>query len=141
MVKKPLFKKRKGLFILLVCCGLALLLAGFIANYFELDNRFFGFASGIGCAAIALGFVGMVSLKRKPEDVKQQEINENDERSIKIREKSAYSTFFVTMIGLSAVELTFVWLDYIVPCFIIIGLMSVHVISYFIFLYRNNNKL
>lgn len=87
-----------------------------------------------------MGCVGMVSLKRKPEDIRQQEINEKDERFIKIREKSAYATFYVTMIGLSVVELVFAWLEYLIPCFIIIGLMAVHIISYFVFLYRYNRK-
>lgn len=141
MIKKPVVKQTKKFYIFLVCFGLLLLAGGIIAEALDFDNRLLGFGSGLGCAAIALGVVGMVSLKRKPADARQHAINENDERFIKIREKSAYGTFFVTMISLSVVELVFVWLDYLIPCYIIIGLMAIHVFSYFIFLYLNNKKL
>jgi uncharacterized membrane protein len=68
----------------------------------------------------------MIMLRRKPEDVRQQKINENDERNRKAREKSAYGTFFVTMFGLSAAEIVFLYLDYMIPCFTVLGLMTIH---------------
>ena len=109
MYKKPMIKKSKGLFLSLIGFGLVAILGGCLAEHDRLSNeRLLEFASGAGCAIIALGFVGLVSLKRSPKQVKQQEINENDERHIKIREKSAYSMFYVTMIGLSIAVLTFV---------------------------------
>ncbi|MDR1117091.1 MAG: hypothetical protein LBL09_02450 [Oscillospiraceae bacterium] len=145
MNKKPIVKHSKKLYILLVCLGLALMAAGAIAEQSSfasgLPGRFLGFGAGLGSAAAALGSVGLILLRRKPEDARQQEINENDERFIKIREKSAQSTWYVTLTSLLALEFVFLFLDYMIPCFIVIGVMAVHVISYFAFLYRNSKKL
>ena len=142
MYKKPIIKKNKGLFLSLISFGLVVILGGYLSERYLLSNeRLLEFASGIGCAIIALSFVGLVSLERSPEQVKLQKINENDERHIKIREKSAYSMFYVTMIGLSISELTFVWMDYIIPCVIIIALMAVHVFGYFVSLHLNSKRL
>lgn len=43
--------------------------------------------------------------------MERQEINENDERNIKIREKSAYGTFFVTLFCLAAANVVFLFLN------------------------------
>lgn len=145
MIKKPLFKHSKKLFMLLVCLGFVLMAAGAMLEQMEfasgLPGRMLGMGAGLGCAAIAVGAIGLIRLRRNPETVRQQEIDEQDERFIKIREKSAQSTWYVTLVGFLVVEFLFVFLNYVIPSFIVMGLMAVHVISYFVFLHRNNKRL
>jgi len=83
----------------------------------------------------------LILLKKRPEIAHRQEINENDERFIKIKEKSAQDTWYVTLIGLLVAEFVFVFQGAMVPMIITIALMAVHVISYLIFLYINDKKL
>ena len=145
MIKKPLFNKSKVAFISLVCLGIVLMIAGAIANYYleddSLGGRMLGAGAGFGSAIVAVAAVNLILIKRNPDKQRQQEINEKDERSIRIREKSAQSTWYVTLFSLLALEFAFLFLDYLIPCYVVIGVMVIHVVSYFIFIYRNNKKL
>jgi len=134
-------KKKKGYYILIVALGMVLMLSGILVEYLVGESRYLGFASGFGAAMIGVGVMNLFLIIRKPEVIKQQEINQKDERFVKIREKSAYTTFFITLFGMAAVEMIFLFMDYMIPCFIIIGLMAVHVISLFVFIYHYNKKL
>lgn len=136
-----MIKKKKGNYILIVALGMVLMLSGILVEYLVGESRYLGFASGFGAAIIGVGVMNLFLITRKPEVIKQQEINEKDERLVKIREKSAYTTFFITLFGMAAVEMIFLFMDYMIPCFIIIGLMAVHVISLFVFIYHYNKKL
>lgn len=136
-----MIKKKKGNYILIVALGMVLMLSGILVEYFVGESRYLGFASGFGAAMIGVGVMNLFLITRKPEVIKQQEINEKDERFVKIREKSAYTTFFVTLFGMVAVEMIFLFMDYMIPCFIVIGLMAVHVISLFVSIYHYNKKL
>ena len=144
MSKKPLIKKSKLAFISLVCLGAALMIAGAVANYFleddTLGGRMLGAGAGFGSAIIAVAAVNLLLIKRNPDKKKQQEINEKDERFIKIREKSAQSTWYVTLFSLLALEFAFLFFDYLIPCYVVIGAMAIHVGSYFIFIYRNSKR-
>ncbi|MDD3315346.1 MAG: DUF2178 domain-containing protein [Syntrophaceticus sp.] len=136
-----MIKKKKGYYILIVALGMVLMLSGILVEYLVGESRYLGFASGFGAAMIGVGVMNLFLITRKPEVIKQQEINQKDERFVKIREKSAYTTFFITLFGMAAVEMIFLFMDYMIPCFIIIGLMAVHVISLFVFIYHYNKKL
>lgn len=136
-----MIKKKKGYYILIVALGMVLMLSGILVEYLVGESRYLGFASGFGAAMIGVGVMNLFLIIRKPEVIKQQEINQKDERFVKIREKSAYTTFFITLFGMAAVEMIFLFMDYMIPCFIIIGLMAVHVISLFVFIYHYNKKL
>jgi uncharacterized membrane protein len=91
-----------------------------------------------------LGFVvlnvGSWELKRFV-TTKQQELELNDERNIKVREKSAYNTFYTTLLCLIVAIGTFIVLEIWLATFIISGALAVHVVSYFAFRYINNKKL
>jgi uncharacterized membrane protein len=141
MILKHRMKQSKKALAFIFAFGLILQAAGITAKHFGVEHRLLDFASGVGCAAIILYVVGVALAAKNPKTQKQQEIEAKDERSIKIREKAAYSTFFITLAGLSIVEIAFVWLEYLIPCYVVIGLMAIHVISYFIFLSWSNNKL
>ena len=108
---------------------------------YGIENRLFEFFGGVGGAITALGSVGLIRFRVNPKSVKEHEIANKDERNIKIREKSAYSSFFVTLIALSITELVFVVLDNIAVCITITILMGVHVLSYLLTLHFNNNRL
>lgn len=133
-------KKKKRNYMLIVALGLVLMLSGILVEYFVGESRYLGFASGFGAAMIGVGIMNLFLITRKPEVIKQQEINQKDERFVKIREKSAYATFFVTLFSMAAVEMIFLFMDFLIPCFIIIGLMAFHVISFFVSIYHYNKK-
>jgi uncharacterized membrane protein len=141
MKKNPFFKRNEKLYMFLVCFGIVLIGAGSVVKGSGIEPRFFEFAAGIGSAAVGLGAVGLILIRKKPETVQQQEIEQNDERNIKIREKSAYGTFFVMMLALLAAEIAFLVLDMWLACLVVIGVMAVHVGSFLILLYINNKRL
>ena len=141
MPKKSVLKKSERVFIVLVCVGVLMLGAGSLLRGYGIENRLFEFFGGVGGAITALGSVGLIRFRVNPKSVKEQEISNRDERNIKIREKSAYSGFFVTLIALSITELVFVVLDNITVCITITILMGVHVISYLLALHFNNNGM
>ncbi len=134
-------KHQKKFFIAVVVLGVALLVSGFIVEALLGESRFLGFATGFGSAIIAVAVVNLARNKRDPQLVKEQEINEKDERHIQIRGRAAQNTFYVSLFGMVAVVIAFVFLDYMVPCFIMIGLMFLHAISYFAFLGHYDKKM
>lgn len=135
-------KKSKALYIILLIIGVALIVSGILVNYFLDSSKYLGFGSGLGSAFIAIGIMNLILLKvQKPEVLKQQQINEKDERNIKIREKSAYATFYITMFGLTVVELIFVLLDYVIPGFIVMGLLFIHIISLLLYTAHYSKKI
>ena len=141
MPKKSIFKKSERVCMLMVCTGLLMLTAGSLLRGNEVNNRLFEFLGGVGGAIVAVGSVSLIRLRVNPKSVKEQEISDKDERNIKIREKSAYSTFFITLIALSITELVFVVLDNVTACFVVTIVMGIHVLSYLLLLHFNNNKL
>ena len=140
-MKKPLIKKSKGLYILVICAGFVLAALGILAGVFGMDGRFLGFGVGLGSGIAACGFVGLMLLRQKPGDKRQREIGENEERNIKIREKAAMDAYYITLIAIFVVNFVFMFLNYTIPCFITSGLLGLHVIGYFVCLYRNAKVL
>jgi uncharacterized membrane protein len=138
-------KKSNRLFILFICMGAVLMIAGAVAGYYTQDNdlggRIFGFGAGFGSAVVAVGSVSLILARRKPNAERQREIDEKDERNIKIRERSAYGTYFVTMFSLSIATFVFVCLGSWLACLIALGLLFIHCISYLMFIYLNGKKL
>jgi len=138
-------KSNNKLFVFLVALGIALAAAGFIVGSLtedeELSGRLTGFGSGFGISIFTAAIVNLVKLKRNPNIAKEQEINAKDERQIKISEKSARSTFAITMFSLLAAIFVYVFLGFYVPLWITIGLLLIHVISFKIFLHHNRNTL
>ncbi len=133
-------KTKKG-YVILTIIGLVVMGSGVVAEVFLGDSRYLGFASGLGSAGAALGAMNLILLNRKPETIRQQEINDKDERLIQIREKSAYSTFFITLFGMAALEVVFLFTDSLTSCILVIGLMAVHVVSFFGFLNYYSQRL
>jgi uncharacterized membrane protein len=138
-------KSNNKLFIFLIVLGIALAAAGFIAGSLteddELSSRLIGFGSGFSISIFAVAIVNLVILKINPNIAKEQEINAKDERQIKISEKSALSTFFITIFSLLAAIIVYVFLGFYVPLWITIGLLLIHTISFLIFLHHNRKTL
>ena len=138
-------KSNNKLFIFLIALGIALVAAGFIAGSLteddELSSRLIGFGSGFSISIFAFAIVNLVILKRNPNIAKEQEINAKDERQIKISEKSALSTFVITLFSLLAAIIVYVFLGFYVPLWITIGLLLIHAISFLIFLHHNRKTL
>ncbi|MCL2254216.1 MAG: DUF2178 domain-containing protein [Lachnospiraceae bacterium] len=141
MSKKALFKKTERVYMILTSLGLLLNGSGSLWSGLNEINHIFEFLSGIGCAMIFIGVIGIFRLRKNPNITKQQEIEESDERNIRIREKSAYSTFFITLLMLTVAVIVCVILGNIIACIIINIFMAVHVLSYLILLHFNNNKM
>jgi len=129
------------MFSIFLCVGMLLNGAGTIAGLNGYQTSLAGFSSGAGCALIITGVIGMAVLKKSRGAEKQLEIDTNDERNVKIREKSAYSAFFITLFALTAAAVYFTAIENLDACFIIVILMAVHVLSYLIHLWLNNRKL
>ena len=138
-------KSNNKLFIFLIALGIALAAAGFIAGSLteddELSSRLIGFGSGFSISIFAVAVVNLIKIKRNPNIAKEQEINAKDERQIKISEKSALSTFVVTIFSLLAAIFVYAFLGLYVPLWITTGLLLIHVISFKIFLHHNRKTL
>ena len=90
---------------------------------------------------ILIGTVGTIRLRKNPETAKQQDIEAADERNIKIREKSAYSTFFITLLTFAAAMAIFVLQKNAAAVVVINIFMAVHVFSYLMLLRINSNRM
>ena len=141
MPKKPLFKKTERVYMIIICIGLLLIGFAGLFSQFEADSRLFEFGAGVGSALTGLGSVGIILIRKNPKSAKQQEIEEHDERNIRIREKSAYATFFITLLALVAAVIVFVVLNNVIACIIINIFMAIHVLSYLVLLRINNNRM
>lgn len=100
--------------------------------------------NGFGAGIIGVGVANIIRKRmfdNNPQKAKQYEINENDERNIRIREKAGYATWYTTLLIMSAITMTFLILDYKVACFISLGAMFIHVISLFVYIYIYNKKI
>ena len=141
MPKKALLKRSEKTFLLFVCFGMVLIGASTLLKGSGIENRYFEFAAGIGGGAIGLGSFGLIYLRRHPVNAKQQEIHEKDERNIKIRETSAYNSFYLTLLCLVAAIFVFLILNNLVATGIVTVLVAVHVASFFILMSINSKKL
>lgn len=100
--------------------------------------------TGFGAGIIGVGVVNIFRIRMidsNPKKAKQYEINEKDERNIRIREKAGYVTWYTSLFVLSTISLTFVVLNYIVASFISLGALFIHIISLFVYIYIYNKKI
>ena len=135
MTKKSLVKKTGRTYTIFACLGVLLMIAGGYAKKHGFDNRFLDFGAGLGVVAAILGSVGMILFRKNPHGEFQQKSKKMTSEHKDLR-KGCIQYFLVTLSGLSVVEIVFLYLDYMIPCFIVLGLMSIHVASYFLFMYE-----
>ena len=137
-MKKPINTKLASYMPII---GSGLLSLSFLLKHLGANLIATCFVAGIGCAWVGLGVIGIFVKRLKPESVKKMEIDQKDERNIQIREKSGYVTFLITLFTLMLLEFVFLVLDNDIACILTIGVMAVHVVSYFIGLLYYDKKL
>ena len=99
-----------------------------------------GFGSGI----LGVGAAGLHRerlLKNNPELARRQEIEERDERNIRLREKSGYASWYVTTVLLAVMSLLFLILGDRMACLIAIAILFINVASLLLFIWYYNKKM
>ncbi|MCL2492496.1 MAG: hypothetical protein FWF33_00430 [Clostridiales bacterium] len=99
---------------------------------------------GIGAGWIGAGVAFMIRgrrLKDDPERAKRLEIEEKDERNIHIREKAGYIMWFISLIMIAALMLTFRILDDMLPFWLCMGVFWIHIICYFVLISVYKKKI
>ena len=99
-----------------------------------------GFGSGIIGVGIATLFRQRI-LMEHPEKAKQQEIDEKDERNVRLREKAGYATWYITMFVLAALSMAFVVMNLAIACWLTLGALFVHIISFFVCIGSYSKKM
>ena len=135
---------------LLLCAGIFLLLIGITsAILLESTNEilnplsFVMISMGTGCIGAGLSFMGFSKYlyPKDPQLIKEIEIEEKDERNIRLREKAGYSSWIITQFVLTTVMLTFVILGYTVPSWFVVAALFIHNFSFVISLGVQSKKM
>ena len=137
MKKTHRFKKTELLGLGIVLSSAVLCAVGYAFRNDEPVNKIIQFVVPLSWVAYGAGNW----LLSRSGVTKHKKIELNDERNIKIREKSAYYTFFVTLYSLFVAGIIFVVLEMWLATSIIVGMQTVHVVSYFAFRLLNSKKL
>jgi len=120
--------KRK-VWSILFYAGFGMLILSFIFSwYFSefIDTRAIDFISGFGIAIMLVGLIFILINRYSPEGVKQHEIEEKDERNIRIKEKAAYSSWYASLAIFGIIALTFIFLDFHIGAWITVGGAGLH---------------
>jgi len=116
--------------------GIAVFAVGLVMLYFFNDTggtmeSLSSVLTGIGAGWVGVGAVFMVR-SRNPERAKEIEVADKDERNIRIREKAGFIMWFVSLIMIAAMMLTFRILDDMLPFWLCMGVFWIHIICYFV---------
>ena len=96
----------------------------------------------IGLGSILIGTNLMVVFRLSNSKLaKELEINEKDERNIRVREKSGYSTWFITQLALVAMLISLSIMDYDVPAWIALAVLAIHNGSLLLGIAVHNKKI
>jgi len=106
-----------------------------------LSSMLLGFGSSLSAVGIIYFIVTRWMKKRNPDKVKQIEIEAKDERNVKLLEKSGYTTWYVTMISLMLLSLSFVALGLITAFWLTLGVFVIHVTTFFLCGYIYDKKM
>ena len=93
-----------------------------------------------GTGMICVG-ISLITRFMNPKLAKEYEINEKDERNIRLREKAGLFTWGVTQFVLMAMVLVFLLLDFTVLCWIAYGALAIHNSSLFLGIAIHNRKI
>jgi uncharacterized membrane protein len=133
----------------LLFIGLILLVVGLLLKFFipTAEGMIFGLTFIL--IGLGAGLIGAVVAKilmermlyKDPVLAKQYEINEKDERNIRLREKAGYASWYSTMLMLAVITLIFLLLDYMVATFVLIGVLLIHLLSFFVYVNIYDKKI
>jgi cadmium resistance protein CadD (predicted permease) len=91
--------------------GFMLVVTSFLLKYYGVSYITTEFISGIGCAWVGIGIIGIIIKRLKPEITKKIEIDQKDERNMRIRDKSGYISFIITLFSFIVLEFIFLTLE------------------------------
>lgn len=121
--------------IAILVCGVALTI---VLNDAERPMKI-ALSAMIGCGSGITGLGALLMVN--PKMAKVYEINEKDERNIRLREKSGYTTWYITQFVLCVMVFVFLLLDYKVPCWIALGALLIHNGSFLVSLAIHSKKI
>ena len=105
---------------------------------------YFHFIAGLGAGLMFAGEIYKVIFrneKNSPEAAKQREIEENDERNIRIKEKAGYASWHASLLIFVAMALVFVFMDYPLGYWLSAGAVVLHKIILLIFTSVYNKRM
>lgn len=142
-------KNNKYTYIIALCVGVATVIISMV-----MDILFPQFAEGLGAlrwiiTGMGAGLVGAATskiintqlYKTNPELARQARINETDERYIQVRKTAAYYMWHVTLFLLCTSSLIFVILNLTIATWISLGVLTIHIVLYFVLLVKVNKKM
>lgn len=130
--------KNKNLLGLIV--GFMILISGFVLLKIIDNGMILGGIFGVSFPLIFRSSVNLYKYKGDSNFFIDQKIEENDERFIMLRHKAAYSTWYITMIGLVSLSYILLVLGERVASLLSLGLLAIHIISLIISLKYYNDK-
>lgn len=132
-------KKDQTIYTILLIIGIIISIGSIVlANMSKFE--FIGGISGLGGAWIAISVMKLYQIRKKPKKVKEQIIEQYDERNIAIRGYAGYATFITTLLTISIMTFIFMMLNCTWPIIIGVGLMLTHIISYLFFIVYYSKK-
>ena len=105
---------------------------------------YFHFIAGLGAGLMFAGAIYKVIFRNdsnSPEAVKQREIDEKDERNIRIREKAGYASWHATLLIFVAMALVFVFMGYPLGYWMSAGAVVLHKAILLIFTSAYNKRM
>jgi len=91
-----------------------------------------GMITGIGAVFLGGGVLTLYRLRFTPAKLREEEINRKDERNIQVTRASYAVSNAAASIMLGAMAFVLVYLDYIVPALIAVGVLCVQMIVFLI---------
>ena len=130
MFKK--FKLSKKYYIAMIIIGGIIFISGIVFGILNEFARYSGFTNGGGAAWVTMGVIGLNNIRKNPNFLKEHEINSNDERLIRIKEKSALIAFVISIFAaITAMMIFFIIKNYTV-CVVMIVVVLIQFISWIV---------
>lgn len=141
--------RKQSIYYAFLFAGLILLAVGLLLKFLNstvedviLSLTFIMIGLGAGLIGASLAKILVESMiKRDPVLAKQYEINEKDERNVRLREKAGYASWYMTLLMLALITFVFLVLDYKLPTYILSGALLIHCASFFGYVYVFNKKI
>ena len=130
MFKK--FKLSKKYYIAMIIIGGIIFISGIVFGILNKFARFAGFTNGGGAAWITMGVIGLNNIRKNPNFIKEYEINNNDERLIHIKEKSALIAFVISIFAEITAMIIFLIIKNYAVCVVMIVVVLIQFISWIV---------
>ena len=108
---------------------LSLFLAVFLKFVFRTAGNLADFSSGFGLGAVSVFFIFTIYMHKFPKKAHQYEIAKNDERNLRIMEKSAVVAWYTSVLTLVIAEFIFSMLNDARAALIVGTVLMVHLVN------------